>query len=107
MRAICAVFRKSVVTAAALACISALGTSPGYAQDSSASLDSITAAKVTDTLDYVFTGKTRFIIAHALSTIVNADVILILEEGSIVEQCTHQELLARSAKYRQFSRRAS
>ena len=44
-------------------------------------------------------GKTSFVIAHRLSTIINSDLILVLKDGDIVEQGTHQELLERKGFY--------
>jgi len=44
-------------------------------------------------------GRTSFIIAHRLSTIRNADLILVMEHGDIVEQGTHEQLLAASGPY--------
>ena len=44
-------------------------------------------------------GRTSFIIAHRLSTIKDADVILVMKDGDIVEQGTHDELLARNGFY--------
>jgi len=45
------------------------------------------------------TGRTTFVIAHRLSTIRSADQILVLEQGQIVEQGTHQQLLASGGRY--------
>lgn len=50
-------------------------------------------------LDQLMQGRTSFIIAHRLSTVQNADMILVLEHGQIVEQGTHQELLDMHEKY--------
>jgi ATP-binding cassette subfamily B protein/subfamily B ATP-binding cassette protein MsbA len=64
-------------------------------------LDSATEAKLHETLDHLMKERTSFTIAHRLSTIMRADLILMIEEGRIVEQGSHHQLLARSEQYRQ------
>ena len=46
-------------------------------------------------------GKTSFIVAHRLSTILEADKILVMKDGNIIEQGTHKELLANGGFYRE------
>jgi len=64
-------------------------------------LDSATEAKLKETLDLLMKGRTSFTIAHRLSTVMRADLILMIEEGRIIEQGTHEHLLVKSDRYRQ------
>ena len=50
-------------------------------------------------MDNLMEGRTSFVIAHRLSTIRSADLILVLQEGDIVEQGTHDELLVKGGAY--------
>ena len=50
-------------------------------------------------MDRLMQGRTSFIIAHRLSTIRNADLILVMKDGDIIEQGTHEQLLARGGFY--------
>ncbi len=65
------------------------------------SIDSKTEAVILDALDGLMVGRTTFLIAHRLSTIRKADLILVLDHGQLVEQGTHEELLARGSLYKQ------
>ena len=58
--------------------------------------------EVRDALKRLMQGRTTFVIAHRLSTIQKADVILVIDEGKVVEQGTHTELLANSHLYHHF-----
>jgi len=65
------------------------------------SIDSRTEAVILDALDRLMMGRTTFIVAHRLSTIRNAEKILVLQQGELIEQGPHEELLARGGLYRQ------
>jgi ATP-binding cassette subfamily C protein len=77
-----------------------LGTSRVVVLDeATASLDSASEAAVQQALNEALAGRTSLVIAHRLSTVRAADVILVVEGGRIVERGTHSELLARGARY--------
>jgi len=67
--------------------------------EATSSLDSETESKIRDTLDKLTKGKTTIIIAHRLSTVMNADKIIVFSEGEIVEVGTHKQLLKMKGKY--------
>jgi ABC-type multidrug transport system fused ATPase/permease subunit len=67
--------------------------------EATASVDTVTEALIQDALDRLLYGRTSVVIAHRLSTIRNADIICAIEAGRIVEQGTHDELLAKGGLY--------
>jgi ATP-binding cassette subfamily B protein len=67
--------------------------------EATSALDSRTEAEILDTLEAIERGRTTIVIAHRLSTVVNADRIVVLEAGRIVEQGTHGQLLALGGVY--------
>lgn len=67
--------------------------------EATSSVDTRTEVLIQKAMDNLMRGRTSFIIAHRLSTIRNADRILVMNNGDIVEQGTHQELLARNGFY--------
>ena len=68
--------------------------------DSTSSVDVGTEYMIQQALSGVIKGRTTFVIAHRLSTVRNADLILVLDDGRIVERGGHEELLERSGMYR-------
>ena len=69
--------------------------------EATSSIDTRTEMKVQNAFQTMMDGRTSFIVAHRLSTIQNADVILVMRDGQIIEQGTHQELLAKRGFYEQ------
>ncbi len=67
--------------------------------EATSSIDTRTEKKISDAFERLMQGRTTFIVAHRLSTIVNADTILVMEKGKVVQQGTHAELLKMGGAY--------
>ena len=67
--------------------------------EATSSVDTRTEVRIQEAMDQLMKGRTTFVIAHRLSTIKNADLILVMNHGDIIEQGSHDELLAKGGAY--------
>lgn len=72
-----------------------------FLDEATSSIDTRTESRIQKAFDTMMRGRTSFIVAHRLSTIQEADLILVMRDGQIVEQGNHRELLARNGFYAQ------
>ena len=67
--------------------------------EATSSIDTRTEIKIQQAFASMMEGRTSFIVAHRLSTIREADIILVMDSGKVIEQGTHEELLAEKGFY--------
>ena len=67
--------------------------------EATSSIDTRTESKIQEAFATMMKGRTSFIVAHRLSTIREADVILVMKDGNVIEQGNHEELLAQHGFY--------
>ena len=67
--------------------------------EATSSIDTRTELKIQDAFDKMMQGRTSFIVAHRLSTIQSADVIMVMKDGHIIESGKHEELLEKKGFY--------
>ena len=67
--------------------------------EATASVDTLTEQRIQSAIDAVIRGRTSLVVAHRLSTVRNADLILVIRDGRIIEQGTHADLLAAKGHY--------
>ena len=69
--------------------------------EATSSIDTLTEIRIQKAFDRMMEGRTSFVVAHRLSTIQNADLILVMKDGHIIEQGSHLQLLEKGGFYAQ------
>ena len=67
--------------------------------EATSNIDTMTEMRIQKAFRKIMRGRTSFIVAHRLSTILDADLILVMNEGTVIEQGTHESLMARRGFY--------
>ncbi|MBP2623820.1 ABC transporter ATP-binding protein [Streptococcus oricebi] len=67
--------------------------------EATSNVDTVTESKIQQAMEAIVAGRTSFVIAHRLKTILNADQIIVLKDGQVIEQGSHQELLKQKGFY--------
>ena len=67
--------------------------------EATSSIDTRTELKIQEAFNKLMEGRTSFIVAHRLSTVRNADILLVMKDGHIIEQGTHNELVKKGGFY--------
>jgi ATP-binding cassette subfamily B protein len=61
--------------------------------EATSNIDTMTEIRIQKAFNYIMKGRTSFVVAHRLSTVKDADIILVMNNGNIIEQGSHRELL--------------
>lgn len=69
--------------------------------EATSSIDTRTEMKIQEAFETMMKGRTSFVVAHRLSTILRADKILVMKDGMVLEQGNHEELLAKGGFYKE------